>query len=361
MQTNELVRFIGAAPHRVPSVVLYSDKQLRDLKAYCFNRASGSVWSFDKTFNLGSVYVTPSVYKNMSLTSRRTGDCPIFLGPVFLHGHSDLETYGVFFGHMATRLMDCSQTELTLGSDEELAIRKSMAMFFPRASTVVCSRHIKDNIGRKLDSVLGAKSPQRKLLYDAICRSNGLMGCNDVVTFDATVDTMRTSLLPQAPLEFRDYFEKKQVPLLRANVAVGFNTWTNNNCESMNHVLKQYVQWKTHQLPELINKIGELIIGQHIEADSAMVGRGEFVLKPTHAKHQLTIDTWKKMSDIQRQRASDACFRLPAVPSATSTDGSFTVPLTPGAGKKLNQTKRRRNAKTTTIKCQPASKRRNID
>jgi len=36
--------------------------------------------------------------------------------------------------------------------------------------------------------------------------------------------------------------------LLRDNIIVGQAGWTNNNCESINHVLKQYTQWRPQQL-----------------------------------------------------------------------------------------------------------------
>jgi len=49
---------------------------------------------------------------------------------------------------------------------------------------------------------------------------------------------------------------------------------------------------------------------------------------------------------------------LIASPSATSADDTLTGPLTPGAGKKLNQVKLRRNAKRTTLKTEPPAKKR---
>jgi hypothetical protein len=137
---------------------------------------------------------------------------------------------------------------------------------------------------------------------------------------------------------------------------VAKNKWTNNNCESINHVLKQYTQWKSQQLPELVDKISELITSQHIEANRAMVGCGDFILQPTHAKHQLTIDVKKSMSALQRQRASDSCFRLHSVPWATSEDSLLTVPLTPGAGKIPNQRKRAKAAKTCSTAGLPFKK-----
>ena len=125
--------------------------------------------------------------------------------------------------------------------------------------------------------------------------------------------------------------------------------WTNNNSESINHVIKQFTQWRPQQLPDLVDKLRQLVNGQYCEADRAMLGRGDFMLVPSHAKHRLTVDVWGSMSAAQREKAGRACFTLPAPPSSTSTDGSMTVPLTPGAGKKPHQRKRHRAERTTTV------------
>ena len=73
------------------------------------------------------------------------------------------------------------------------------------------------------------------------------------------------------------------------------------------------------------------------------------MLVSSHAKHRLTVDVWGTMSVAQREKASRACFTLPAPPSSTSTDGSVTVPLTPGAGKKPHQRKRHGAERTMTV------------
>ena len=80
----------------VPSVVLYTDRQIKEIAAICFganDHSMRSVMGFDKTYNLGAVYVTPCVYKNQALLRRRTNDQAIFMGPIFIHGHSDFQTY----------------------------------------------------------------------------------------------------------------------------------------------------------------------------------------------------------------------------------------------------------------------------
>jgi len=119
----------------------------------------------------------------------------------------------------------------------------------------------------------------------------------------------------------------------------------------MNNVLKVRAQWRLNQLPELIDKLRELVASQFQEADRAMMGRGEFHLRPSWVRHRLTLDIWGGMTENQRQRARADCFRLQSAPStSTSTDGDLTVTYRREAGKKVNQRKRRRAERSTTVK-----------
>jgi len=56
------------------------------------------------------------------------------------------------------------------------------------------------------------------------------------------------------------------------------------------------------------------------------------------------------MKPGHRQKVIEACFRLPGVPTSTSSDGGVTVPTTPGGGKKPHQKKRCRTERTTSRK-----------
>jgi hypothetical protein len=151
--TDDYVRCVTVTSMRVPSIILYSDRQIEDIKGMCFSLRSGSVLSFDKTFNLGKMYVTVSVYKNIALERVTTGQAPIFLGPIFLHGNSDFETFACFFAHLSARFVDSRFRELKIGSDEEASMRKAMKHSFPGARTIVCTRHLKDNMQRHAHKV----------------------------------------------------------------------------------------------------------------------------------------------------------------------------------------------------------------
>jgi len=275
IRTDDFIRHIFVHSDCLPNVVLYSDRQISDIKGMCFDRENGSVIGIDKTYNIGSVYVTASVYKNIAIMRKRSGDCPVFIGLLFIHGRSDTVTYSDFFSHLSAKLMGCDFQALTLGSDDELAMRKCIAHFFPRASVIVCSCHLRENMGRKLDELLGKTSDIRRQLMDALFGANGLVHIDNVVSFDSAVDQLRqpTGLLSTCLIEFHNYCNRRLLQLMRDNCAAGRSTWTNNNCESINYVLKQAVQWRGNQLPELIDKLRTLVDGQHADADRALCGR----------------------------------------------------------------------------------------
>ena len=150
---DDFVQAVTLTHARVPSVVLYNDRQLKEMKSFCFNKNIGSVWSLDKTYNLGHFYVSVTVYRNVALQRNGTNTAPTFLGPLFIHGNSDFATYCTFLGHVAARLVSCNFRELRVGSDGETSIRKAVEFCFNGASLVACTRHMKENFQRNAHKV----------------------------------------------------------------------------------------------------------------------------------------------------------------------------------------------------------------
>ena len=77
------------------SCVHFTDQQLNDIERFCTNRGSttNSVFGIDPTFNLGNVYVTVTTYENLLLVIQKTGEHPVFIGPVLVHQKCTYETY----------------------------------------------------------------------------------------------------------------------------------------------------------------------------------------------------------------------------------------------------------------------------
>jgi len=116
-------------------------------------------------------------------------------------------------------------------------------------------------------------------------------------------------------------------------------------------VLKSAVQWHPSKIPDLIATLKKLVSCQFVDADRALAGRGEFALKPEYARHRVTAEEWRRMTEPQRAKARDACSTLPShAGQVTSTDGSLTVRSAPSGGRKPLQRKRPAADKTTTPK-----------
>ena len=208
-QSDSFVREVRISGDRVPCVVVYRDRQLRDIKAFCFDGRRGSVLSFDKTFNLGSMYVTVSTYMNQALSRSSTGSSPHFFGPIFIHGQSDTDTYNYFFGRLASRLQDMDFHQLRLGLDDEFAMRKSLAFCFRGAALLACTQHLKRNTEHCVRETAGLSSSDRNRFVYAIFGDAGLTSCRDVASFDAAVARFRCSHLTDAPEQLRDYFNNR--------------------------------------------------------------------------------------------------------------------------------------------------------
>ena len=144
---------------------------------------------------------------------------------------------------------------------------------------------------------IGASIDVRKAIVEAIFGKSGITACTNDVAFEHAVSMFQEGILATASEQFQSYFTNRL--LLWSKMKAGCGTWTNNNTESNNHLLKQTVQWKPHQLLDLIDKIRDLVEGQFDKADRAIIAVGDLQLQPTHAKHKLTISMWKAMTAVQ--------------------------------------------------------------
>ena len=186
MHENKFIQQVIHTKGARPAVILYSNEQIEDIKANC---CSGlTCLSFDRTFNLGYVYATVGVFKQLSLTRMRTKNHPIFIGPIFLHVEATEKMYSIFFNALASDLkMDCSK--LVLGSDDERALRNAMKTAFPLSNQIVCTRHLFQNIKHYLQDKIGLTQDQRSLIIGKI---KNLFEANDSYENNNLIEDINT-------------------------------------------------------------------------------------------------------------------------------------------------------------------------
>jgi hypothetical protein len=97
------VQKINIVPGRAPSIICYLKEQIDDLKSFLAMNTH-QVLGLDRTFNLGSCYVTTIVYKNLKVIRKDSNDHPVLFGPMLLHFDGYKETYHDFLAHVKSVL-----------------------------------------------------------------------------------------------------------------------------------------------------------------------------------------------------------------------------------------------------------------
>ena len=368
IKVEELVKnstFVKSVKHMEglhhPVVTLYTAQQITDIKRFCC-RENGTVLSIDKTYNLGEFFVTPTVYKDLSVVRRTplTGH-PICIGPTFIHTNSTAKTYSSFFHDIADNLSDQEISLLTIGTDEEPAFKNAIRRCFNGATHVLCTRHLKQNANRYMEDEVGIPSRDRQELLNKIFGRDGLIDSKDI-----DVQNFRLSYIhdfidkidnSSSEKTFRKYFDDRLYPLIHSNVIgpvrrgkINAN-WTNNNSESANHVLKAAASWKARDLPSFIDMWKKIIEGEAFERERAVRGAGNFKLSVPYRHHLTDIDHWSAISQNQRDQRLKRFHTdrgRANLLEVISSDGTRSCLSTPTAGKKDNQRKRKRAERSRT-------------
>ncbi|CAC5400572.1 unnamed protein product [Mytilus coruscus] len=323
---DTIVRSIIREKGKAPCLILYSDSQLEDLKHMC---CSGlSIVGVDKTFNLCDMHVTVTCYKQIAVVMEKTKEPPIFMGPIYIHDNSDFDIFSNFFNHLRVKLIDADTEQLFFGTDEEAGLVKSIKTAFPESGHILCIRHLK-----------------------------GLVHSDDDICFDVKCEQIedRTKELSAS---FHRYFATRVARTIRdlweGTTPPGYfdKGWTNNNSESLNHVLKSAINWQSKPLLDLIVIIEEIVETQFKDLQRALVSRGQYRVADSHKHFEITATSWVNKTVQERERLTKRfkSYIPPDKRVITSTDGMMNVIKPRALGKKIGQRKRKINERTTTFK-----------
>ena len=172
MNTHPFVQQVIHTKGQVPSIICYTDDQMTDLKHY-LHKADNPLVGVDRTFNLGSFFVTFLVYKNHRVFHKETKDQPIFAGPMLFHKDATYPTYLSLFSHLSA-LINIDNLELRIpediefGSDDEKAMTNAISNAFPQERRRLCTKHLKDNVKHYLQNRVGVDSKERKEIMDSL-------------------------------------------------------------------------------------------------------------------------------------------------------------------------------------------------
>lgn len=199
-------------------------------------------------------------------------------------------------------------------------------------------------------------SQVRNRIVQEIFGKGGLSSAEDFLVFEEKCTGVRNTIRQLAPT-FLDYFNTRIHRLLKQNLEASLQhpaahvNWTNNNSESGNHILKMAINWRPKPLIDLINAIHEVVKGQYIDLQRAMIDRGNFNLCAEYIKFRMDPLVFLSKSKERRDAIFHKFMRTTKkrlTSTLTTSDGVSAIYTAPTGVKKPGQIKRKRCAKTTT-------------
>ncbi len=285
---------------------------------------------------------------------RRTGLPPLMLGPVLLHRSATTQPYSELLRALKDELElqgrnvhVASTYNVAIGSDGERAIAKAIQQEFPDAVRLVCSRHLRENFGRYMTNKAGISEPIRKqILHQAFAAKSD----------EDLAEVQRVIQLLPLPTDVRDklgnYYEE-HVRSVRTQQIVDCHTlklvpelWTNNNCESINHVLKSNIKWKPCKtVCEIISVIQSEVALQLRDLRRSLYGEGNYTLAPAWRNYQLSWNAWNHLTSEQQDVRFRAFLQRQKPPGniSKSKNGLVTMPNFSSIARKPGQRKRPRS------------------
>ena len=356
---DNFVRCVVHDSNKVPSILLYTDKTMDIARYTCCTINRPSVLGVDRTFNMCDLFVTATSFKHPGLLRKSSGENPILVGPIMLHGSATHEVYGNMFAKIANRFGESGVTNLVIGSDDEFALRRAIRDNMPQADNILCTRHLKKNVDEYLQNTIGLNESDRHKVQDSIFGVDGAVSADDTVSYEEKLSEVKSVAQRLSGSNgFDKYVEGRLSNLLKTGIvdpARRHNVqrnWTNNNSESVNHILKSVINWKALPLPSLIEALRSVIITQEKDIERALLGMGNFKLSPNMLQYRVATTDWAVMNDAAKQRKfwDFVCDRKAAKNIVSSSDGKLNVLKTPSGGKKPGQRKRKKAERATSVK-----------
>ncbi|XP_070207400.1 uncharacterized protein [Littorina saxatilis] len=348
LNTQNSVQQIIHCKGKIPSLIVYNKQQMEDLKANCVGE-NGSVIGFDRTFNVGPCFITPTTYKNKAVWHSESNEHPLMLGPTFLHWDGEFETYHTFISHLKRELQS---EDIVVGSDAEKALTKALQLEFPSATHLLCTIHMKD-ITRYLSEKVGCSMRDRTEIISFIFGEAGIAWADDSATSEFREDRLDDYFIKYPT--FQRYYQKHIADKLKRHVQLPLQKgvidtlWTNNNAESINHRIKQEIDWKPQKLLALIQCLDDISDAHFMDLRKSLYGRGNFVLCEEFRKHSVTPGEWAQKSANWKNKKMTNFLKMKKTAQAgntlQSTDGRFAMPKSSGIAKKPGQRRRARAEK----------------
>ena len=121
-----------------------------------------------------------------------------------------------------------------------------------------------------------------KIITRKIFGEGGIVNANDTAKIDAKAKVVLKDIVMYP--KFVTYFKDKLKPTMeafvndRSRMIKSTTSWTNNNCGSLNNIMKLDADWKVHTTPALINLLREVTQLHFKDLKRSLYGEGNYRL-----------------------------------------------------------------------------------
>lgn len=129
----------------LPTIVLYTDKQVNDIVKFCCHQKQGMVSGLgaDIPFQLGPFYLLVTTYKHTFFNVKGSDHSPSLMGPAMICMTKEESTYLSFLHCLLREVPGLSQYLHAYGTDNEAALVNALAAAFPNGKGLLCYIHIR--------------------------------------------------------------------------------------------------------------------------------------------------------------------------------------------------------------------------
>lgn len=318
-KNNDFIHNFEAVSQAGPRAVLASNFQLEDIENMCCNPQKFSIFSMDTTFNIGRLYFTSTVYQHLKLVHRETGEHPHLPGPALMHTGQDASQFQ-YFGHSLKELHQEIDGILAIGCDRDRAMINGAKRVFEIARFVFCTKHVKDDISRKLQQLKLRDEECTRCLDDIFGnRKKGVEGLIDSES-PADFDTKLHHVSGKWNEEFGRYFgsniatdmKEGMIKCVRKTYGVGNKWFYNNASEGLHSKFKQKIkQRKTNAATsgqpnkcswtETAGIYQDMCSRVRRDVQRALIDQGPYKLHPEFEHLGVDIEKWRNMTPSEQK------------------------------------------------------------
>ena len=282
--------------HDVPEDLWIIGKKhmCQDLSRFCTSDTLSHPFSVDPTFNFGRFEVTPFSYKHLLLKSKRTNDCPVFLGPTAIHYSKSKGAFTKIARAVVSSCPNLGAKGKGFITDGEKALHDALSDSMKKVTGLRCFNHFRRNCKDKLNALGIRKKEEQKFFLDIVFGSD-----EKAILESKDKNNLEASLKAAQPL--LDEEEKR----LTSTSSPQFWVYLSKNEKMMRRCMIATAREKAGMPSDKSGKVLRCYTNQSETVNNKLTRQKEAISGKAKSKNELTKlefvrDVWEEVDNQQQ-------------------------------------------------------------